>query len=649
MGYGRVHLRAIREVDAAQLVGVVDPQPLSGEPAELAGGAAHYPSLRALLDAVTPDIVTIATPIPSHLALAEEAMRAGCDVLLEKPPAATMAQYERLLAVAEETGRACQVGFQADGSSAYEEISAALASGEIGDLRGVGAVGTWVRPDSYYARAAWAGRRRLDDVDVVDGVITNPLAHAVHAALRLAGARQAAEVGAIELEIFRAHDIEADDTSALRVMTTSNIPVALGLTLCAAEASEPRLIVHGTSGRITYWYKTDRIELRSSRGTRTWQATTGGLLENLVEHVRDREVPLLSPLSHCGAFMRVLEAVRTAPDPAPIAEEHLSRHESDGERYVVVREVEHWCEKVAEELRTFTTLGAPWAPSHQTLAGLAVQGSVVARYVDGAGTSALDSPRPHLHPVRTLAGVIVSDAAPADHTWHAGVGMAVQDLGGHNLWGGRTYLPGRGYTWRADHGRVHHEDWLAGPPEPGEAGPGSVTGRLSWRGQDGSLLMTERRNLTWRAATTAPGWELHWHSELTNATDAPLTLGSPGSHGREGGGYGGFFWRMPPCTGIAVRTPQGQGEDAVHGKPAPWLAWSATAADGRDFTVVFTAEGHAAPDPWFVRVADYPGVGSSLAWTTPVVLAPGETTGRAFRCLVADGRLSDADAAASAR
>ena len=45
-------------------------------------------------------------------------MRAGADVLLEKPPTASLAEFEQLSAVVAETGRACQVGFQAQASQA---------------------------------------------------------------------------------------------------------------------------------------------------------------------------------------------------------------------------------------------------------------------------------------------------------------------------------------------------------------------------------------------------------------------------------------------------------------------------------------------------------------------------------------------------
>src|SRR5829696_8390746 len=121
MGYGVNHLRALRGLAAdgrGVLTAAVDVRPLSGEAAELAEGALYHPDLASLLRADAPDIVAVATPIPTHAPLAIAAMRAGCDVLLEKPPTASFAEYVSLLEVARETGRACQVGFQSNGSDA---------------------------------------------------------------------------------------------------------------------------------------------------------------------------------------------------------------------------------------------------------------------------------------------------------------------------------------------------------------------------------------------------------------------------------------------------------------------------------------------------------------------------------------------------
>lgn len=641
LGYGAVHLRALSpllQTGAVTLAAVADRRPRSDLPGlaerldaraeEALTGAAYFTDVEQMLAQVDLDVVVLATPIATHAPLAAAAMRAGAHVLVEKPPTATFASFTELLAVTRETGRACQVGFQTFGSDVFDRIEAIVAAGEIGQVEGIGAVGTWLRARSYYERAPWAGRRTLDGEPVVDGVVTNPLAHAVATALRIDGSTRAEDVAALEVELFRAHDIEADDTSSVRIITARGTHIGIGLTLCAPAQSPPRILISGSRGRIELSYTEDRLTITSPAGERIEQGGRVSLLENLLDHARDPAMPLLSPLAASGAFMRVLEAVRTAPDPAPIPAQFIDWREGEAGTHPVVTDVEQWCERVATDRRTFTTLGAPWAPRARTLARLHAGESIVADFVDGAAMSALDSPRPHLHPVRTRGGIVVTDTAPADHTWHAGVGVAVQDVSGANLWGGRTYVREQGYTWLTDHGTMELRRWLQREPQ-------ALSAELVWRGPAGQVLAEETR--TMRAHLLTPSaWVLELTFAVQGLLPGPLTLGSPGSNGRPGGGYGGFFWRLPPCTDIDVRTEAARTEEAVHGTRAPWLAWSAQTPDG-PFTIVLAQEA----DPWFVRAAGYPGIGAALAWDTPVTLAPGETLHRSVRAIVADGRLAD--------
>jgi len=60
----------------------------------------------------------------------------------------------------------------------------------------------------------------------------------------------------------------------------------------------------------------------------------------------------------------VLEAVRTAPDPTPIASTFVTWFGEGTERRPVVHDVEAWCERVARTQSTFAALGAPWAATN---------------------------------------------------------------------------------------------------------------------------------------------------------------------------------------------------------------------------------------------------------------------------------------------
>ncbi|WP_257004022.1 Gfo/Idh/MocA family protein [Streptomyces sp. SA15] len=362
-GHGRWHLDNIRRLQdkgIVRLAGICELTPLTGdEIPEGLGTPEQSADFGALLDSTGARIAVICTPIPTHTDLALTAAGKGVHLLLEKPPAPSYAEYRRMADGVAEAGVACQIGFQSLGSHAVPAIRELIAEGAIGELEGVGGAGAWARPEAYYRRAPWAGKRRLHGVDVIDGALTNPLAHAVATALALAGAPYAEDVTGIETELLRANDIESDDTSCVRVTTTRDLPVTVAATLCAEDPDEPYVVAHGSRGRITFWYKQDRVLLqRADHGPEEYEYGRTDLLENLVEHLTDG-ADLLVPPDATGSFMKVVEAIRQAPDPAPLPEG--TWHLLADERRRVVPGVDGLVAAAADTLSLFSELGAPWA------------------------------------------------------------------------------------------------------------------------------------------------------------------------------------------------------------------------------------------------------------------------------------------------
>ncbi|MFF4013434.1 PmoA family protein [Streptomyces sp. NPDC001843] len=268
---------------------------------------------------------------------------------------------------------------------------------------------------------------------------------------------------------------------------------------------------------------------------------------------------------------------------------------------------------------------------------LRVAGRPVGRYVTRPELPARLSPRPYLHPVTTLAGTAVTELSPADHTHHLGVGVAVPDVEGHNFWGGRTFVRGRGPTEPGDHGSQRHVSFQLRDPD-------GFVEELRWIAA-GTELFRERRIVA--ATGLGPSaWALDFTFSLTNVTPGPLSIGSPATNGRPGAAYGGFFWRARKEAAAAeVFTADREGESAVHGARAGWLALA-----GAGWTLVFAgATEDTRRDPWFVRSTEYPGVGSSLASEERLPIPPGETVVRRIVTVVADGRLDRQDAAALVR
>ena len=91
----------------------------------------------------------------------------------------------------------------------------------------------------------------------------------------------------------------------------------------------------------------------------------------------------------------------------------------------------------------------------------------------------------------------------------------------------------------------------------------------------------------------------------------------------------------------------------MHGSVTPWVAWIANFTAGPGVSgpatiVLLAPDAVAAGEPWFVRVRDYPGIASALAWDRPAVLAPGAALNRRFDVTIADGRLTEVQAKALA-
>lgn len=363
-GHGHWHLENLRRLTAAgsvRLAGVCDVRPLEEERLAGLGTPLQGSDLGELIDRTGAAVAIVCTPIHTHADLALTAAAQGAHVLLEKPPAPSYAEYERLVSGLEARGTACQVGFQSLGSQAVTAVRELIADDAIGRVRGIGAAGNWVRDEEYFTRAAWSGHRTLRGVDVVDGVLTNPLAHAVATALRLDGSDRAADVAAIETELFRANAIESDDTSCVRIRTARGTRVTVAATLCAETAAEPYVAVHGTKGRITFWYKQDRVLLqRASHGPEERVFARTDLLENLLAHLAHGEDLLVPPRS-TGAFMEVVEAIRTAADPVPVPGRMWRAEAGERSRRRVVPGVDDLVESAAQSLALFSELGAPWA------------------------------------------------------------------------------------------------------------------------------------------------------------------------------------------------------------------------------------------------------------------------------------------------
>jgi predicted dehydrogenase len=112
-GYlGRHHARILCEIEGSTPVGFVEPDDGRAAAIEAAHGTrgmVRRRSIRELLDTGATAVI-VASPTVTHAEVADELLRGGADVMVEKPVTATLAEADGLIALARERNRVLQVG-----------------------------------------------------------------------------------------------------------------------------------------------------------------------------------------------------------------------------------------------------------------------------------------------------------------------------------------------------------------------------------------------------------------------------------------------------------------------------------------------------------------------------------------------------------
>ncbi|HVS74953.1 MAG TPA: Gfo/Idh/MocA family oxidoreductase [Candidatus Acidoferrales bacterium] len=106
--FGRNHARVYRELEGAELAGIVDRDAARAAQVVREFGTTALPGVESLPGRV--DAVSLAVPTVDHAALGARLLEMGLDVLVEKPMAASLEEADALLAAAKRSGRILQVG-----------------------------------------------------------------------------------------------------------------------------------------------------------------------------------------------------------------------------------------------------------------------------------------------------------------------------------------------------------------------------------------------------------------------------------------------------------------------------------------------------------------------------------------------------------
>ncbi len=123
VGYlGRFHAEKYAHLQDTELVGVADLNQARAVEVAQALGTRAYTDYQELLPEVA--AVSVAVPTSGHFEVVQEALAAGCHVLVEKPISVTVAEADELVRLARERRRILMVGHLERFNSAMEELKA---------------------------------------------------------------------------------------------------------------------------------------------------------------------------------------------------------------------------------------------------------------------------------------------------------------------------------------------------------------------------------------------------------------------------------------------------------------------------------------------------------------------------------------------
>ncbi len=160
---GRNHVRVYSEMPNVELVAVVDQNTALAEPLSSMYHIPLFSDFREMVEKVKPDAVSVAVPTEFHYEVVKELLQMNCNVLVEKPIAATLEQARELLNLADRYNCVLTVGHIERFNPAIVELKRRLDSGELG------------RVFQVHARRVGPFPTRIQDVGVIKDLAIHDL------------------------------------------------------------------------------------------------------------------------------------------------------------------------------------------------------------------------------------------------------------------------------------------------------------------------------------------------------------------------------------------------------------------------------------------------------------------------------------------
>ncbi|MBC8530361.1 Gfo/Idh/MocA family protein [Gehongia tenuis] len=152
-----MHAVSIGMCDKVELVAVCDNKEDRAKAGGERYGVPYYLDYKEMIDTVKPDVVHICLPHYMHYPVAAYALKAGCNVLSEKPMTIKYEDAVDEVKIARETGKTLGIISQNRYNPGSVLIKNAITSGKLGKIYSARAFLAWDRSDEYYSKSDWKG------------------------------------------------------------------------------------------------------------------------------------------------------------------------------------------------------------------------------------------------------------------------------------------------------------------------------------------------------------------------------------------------------------------------------------------------------------------------------------------------------------
>lgn len=251
---GKAHLANIRagKVEGLRVTALCESV---GTLPPLQGEEKGFKDVNEMIHSKLIDAILICTPHFSHTTIGIEALKAGLNVLVEKPISVHKADCERLIAAHTDKSKIFAAMFNMRTNATFKKVKDLIDSGELGEVRRVHwEVTNWFRTNYYYATGGWRGTWKGEG----GGVLMNQCPHNLDLFQWMFGMPQRVR-GFCQFGRFHEIEVEDDVTAVLQYDS------GMSATFVTSTGEAPgcnKLEISAENGRLTV---TDNTKIHFQR------------------------------------------------------------------------------------------------------------------------------------------------------------------------------------------------------------------------------------------------------------------------------------------------------------------------------------------------------------------------------------------------